>query len=99
MVLEEYKLVIEFPRGSTIQIPSAIVTHYNLPIGEDETRFSFVQYAAGGLFRWVDNGFQTAEKVEKKLVEEGKRVREAENQKRWKLGLDLLPKVFEWMPM
>lgn len=36
--------------------------HGNTPIGADETRFGFTQYAAGGLFRWVDNGFKKAPK-------------------------------------
>ena len=29
------------------------------PIREGESRMSFTQYAAGGLFRWVDYGFKT----------------------------------------
>ncbi|KAF7377996.1 hypothetical protein MSAN_00223500 [Mycena sanguinolenta] len=40
-------------------IPSAVVTHSNTPIADDEERFSLLQYSAGALFRWVDNGFQS----------------------------------------
>ena len=59
LVLKELKLIIEFPASSTILIPSALLTHFHIPIREHETRFSIVQYVAGGLFRWVENGFMT----------------------------------------
>ncbi len=36
-----------------------MIEHANLPVRENEKRSSFVQYAAGGLFRWTDYGFQT----------------------------------------
>jgi len=53
---------------------------------------SFTQYAAGGLFRWMDNGFQTsnafkrADPMAKKRVDEGAF-------RRWKHGLDLFQTV------
>ena len=53
LVLWECKLVIEFPPGSTILIPSAIITHSNVPIQAGEKRYSVTQYATGVLFRWV----------------------------------------------
>ncbi|KAI0324611.1 hypothetical protein GY45DRAFT_1262521 [Cubamyces sp. BRFM 1775] len=59
IVLVQYKMIIEFPPGSSILIPSAIVTHANLPIQPGEDRQSFTQYCAGGLIRWVDAGFCT----------------------------------------
>ncbi|TDL13448.1 hypothetical protein BD410DRAFT_699143, partial [Rickenella mellea] len=52
-------LVIRFPSGATIDLPSAIFEHSNVTIQEGETRASFTQYAAGGLFRYVANGLQT----------------------------------------
>ncbi|KAI0054614.1 hypothetical protein BV25DRAFT_1816823, partial [Artomyces pyxidatus] len=57
--LWELGLVIEFPPGSTILIPSAIITHGNTPIQEGETRKSFTQYCAGALMRWHTYGFRT----------------------------------------
>jgi hypothetical protein len=36
-----------------------VVTHSNTLIQAGEERFSLIQYSAGGLFRWVANGFQT----------------------------------------
>ncbi|KAJ7321808.1 hypothetical protein DFH08DRAFT_1085708 [Mycena albidolilacea] len=59
LVLWDYDLIVRFPLGCSILIPSAAVTHFNMPIQAGEERFSLVQYAAGGLFRWVTNGFQT----------------------------------------
>ncbi|KIP02061.1 hypothetical protein PHLGIDRAFT_52988, partial [Phlebiopsis gigantea 11061_1 CR5-6] len=58
LVLRQLKLVIQFPPGSLICIPSATLRHGNTPIAKGETRVSFTQYAAGGLFRWVQYGFQ-----------------------------------------
>ncbi|KAL0057904.1 hypothetical protein AAF712_015440 [Marasmius tenuissimus] len=58
LVLWDLRIVIEFPPGSTIFIPSALICHFNTAIGDDEERFSFTCYSAGGIFRWVDHGFQ-----------------------------------------
>lgn len=57
LILWDLKLIIEFPPGATILIPSALLRHSNAPIQSGEQRFSLTQYSAGGLFRWVENGF------------------------------------------
>ncbi|KAI0644333.1 hypothetical protein C8Q79DRAFT_913492 [Trametes meyenii] len=54
LLLWDLKLMIEFPAGSLVLIPSAVLQHSNTTIGHDETRYSFTQYSAGGLFRWVE---------------------------------------------
>ncbi|KAJ8093769.1 hypothetical protein PM082_009629 [Marasmius tenuissimus] len=59
IVLDELKLVIDFPPASTIGLPSAVVTHYNIPVAKGDQRNSFTQYSAGPIFRWVDNDFMT----------------------------------------
>jgi hypothetical protein len=59
LVLWDLKLIIRFPPGSTILIPSAILRHSNIGIGPNERRYSFTQFTAAGLFRWVDNGFRS----------------------------------------
>ncbi|TFK77976.1 hypothetical protein K466DRAFT_607461 [Polyporus arcularius HHB13444] len=59
MVLWDLRLVIEFPPGSVMFIPSAILRHSNTTIAPGEKRMSFTQFSAGGLFRWVDTGMQT----------------------------------------
>ncbi|KAI0054952.1 hypothetical protein BV25DRAFT_1816303 [Artomyces pyxidatus] len=58
--LWELKMVVEFPPGSTILIPSAVITHGNTPIQEGETRQSFTQYCAGSLMRWHLFGLRSA---------------------------------------
>jgi hypothetical protein len=58
LILWECGLVIEFPPGSTVLIPSAAITHSNVPVPQNSTRYSITQYTAGGIFRWVDHGFQ-----------------------------------------
>jgi hypothetical protein len=56
LVLPDLNLVIEFPPGSIIFIPSATLRHGNIPVQSHEIRISWTQYAAGGLFRWVHYG-------------------------------------------
>ncbi|KAJ7029113.1 hypothetical protein C8F04DRAFT_963284 [Mycena alexandri] len=63
LYLKQVKLVIDFPSGASALIPSAFVDHGNTPIQSDENRFSFTQYAAGGLFRWVKYGFRMAKSL------------------------------------
>ncbi|KAJ7866795.1 hypothetical protein B0H14DRAFT_2347292 [Mycena olivaceomarginata] len=59
LVCWDYNLLIRFPPGCSILIPSAVVTHSNTPIQEGEERYAIVQYSAGSLFRWVANGHQS----------------------------------------
>jgi hypothetical protein len=63
LILFDIDKIIEFPPGSHILIPSAVMRHANTPIQPHERRVGFTQYAAGGLFRWVDNGFCKSEEV------------------------------------
>lgn len=59
IVLWELKLLLEFPAGSCVCLPSAIITHSNIPTGEGDTRASFTQYCSGEVFRYIENGFST----------------------------------------
>ena len=63
LILWDLGLVIRFPPGSTILIPSSLLYHSNTSIQDGETRCSFTQYTAGALFRWVDQGFRVQGKV------------------------------------
>jgi hypothetical protein len=58
LILWKLKLVIQFPPAWTFLIPSAYLKHGNTDIGPNETRYSFTQYTAGGLFRFVEDGFK-----------------------------------------
>ncbi|KIY52113.1 hypothetical protein FISHEDRAFT_35763, partial [Fistulina hepatica ATCC 64428] len=59
LILWDLGIIIEFPPGATILIPSAIIEHSNTCISAGETRYSLTQYTAGGLFQWIEQGLQT----------------------------------------
>ena len=71
LVLWECRLVIEFPPGSTVLIPSAAIAHSNIPIPTNSMHYSITQYTAEGIFRWVDHGFQTEDSYQATLLDEG----------------------------
>lgn len=60
LILYDLGLAIQFPAGSTILIPLALLSHGNIAFkpGSNAQRMSFTQYMAGGLFRWVRLGFR-----------------------------------------
>jgi hypothetical protein len=94
LILWDVKLAIEFPPGSTILIPSATLTHSNTAVHMDESRLSFTQYSAGGMFRWVDNGCQTEAGLkasDKKGYEKMIRLKDAGT--RWNTGLAMYSKL------
>ncbi|KAG6807297.1 hypothetical protein H0H92_008069, partial [Tricholoma furcatifolium] len=93
---DRVRLVVEFPPTSTIFIPSASIPHGNTPVQADETRFSFTQYCAGGLVRWVDYGFQTVKSLCSTAA--GRKWREDFDGplgSRWRGALNLFSKVDE----
>lgn len=57
IILWDLGLVVEFPPGSLILIPSALVRHANTAVKEHETRYSMTSYTAGDLTRWVNDQF------------------------------------------
>lgn len=65
LILWDFNLMVEFPPGALVLIPSAIVRHSNTTIKPGETRSSFTQYSAGGLFRWVECGFRSQKEFER----------------------------------
>ena len=85
LVLWELKLIIEFPAGSTIFIPSAIINHSNLAIQPHEQRYSLTQYTAGGIARWVACGFKTL-----KSLAAGGGTLLMSGAERWQQGVGLL---------
>lgn len=92
LVIDEIKKIIEFPAGSLILIPSATLTHRNIPVREHEVRMSFTQYSAGGIFRFVDNGFRTEATL---LAEDPTAHQEMMEKKktRWQMGASLWSKL------
>lgn len=95
LVLWDLKLVIDFPPSSSILIPSAILSHSNTKIGKGERRYSFTQYSAGGLFRWVDYGFRSSEEYRASLQGEELIRAKEECAARWSMGLDMFSTLDE----
>lgn len=89
MVMWELKLVIQFPSGSTIHLPSAAVSHSNMPIQKGKIHASLTQYTASGLFHWQDHSFQSNENFFKDLTDNGLAAIKEENAKRCRLRLSL----------
>jgi hypothetical protein len=94
-------LVIRFPPGSTILIPSAILLHSNVKIQDGEERYSLTQYTAGGLLRWVYNGFCSDKVLLDCMRKEGKaREREkweSDRESRFEQGLEMFSKIEDLM--
>jgi hypothetical protein len=87
LILRDLQLLVEFPPGTFILIPSAVLLHGNVLIGEDEERESLTLFSAGGLFRWLEYGFQS-EKTLYKTRQMEFLAQEMEKRKtRWKHGL------------
>ncbi|KAF8137797.1 hypothetical protein K438DRAFT_1639066 [Mycena galopus ATCC 62051] len=95
LILWDLRLVIRFPPGSTIFIPSALIRHSNVPIRPHEIRSSFTQYTAGGLFRWIRNGFMTDKDYERTAPTSDQAARAEEAKTRWKEGMDMFSKIDE----
>ncbi|KAJ7472627.1 hypothetical protein FB451DRAFT_1134182 [Mycena latifolia] len=94
LVLWDVKLVVEFPHGALILVPSATIAHSNVPVQAGDARISFTQFTAGGLIRYVDNGFRTDRRLEEDDPCEFKRLAELKHS-RWLMGLGLLSTLDE----
>ncbi|THU84125.1 hypothetical protein K435DRAFT_688159, partial [Dendrothele bispora CBS 962.96] len=65
----DLKMVIEFPAGTSMLIPSGYCRHGNTAV-VGGCRYSFTQYSAGGLFRYRDDEMRTRSSMSD---DEGKR--------------------------
>ncbi|KAJ3527181.1 hypothetical protein NM688_g8163 [Phlebia brevispora] len=94
LYLKQLRLVVEFPPYSAIAIPSAIIRHGNIPIQPGETRTSITQYAAGGLFRWIDYGFRTWPDLQEQAPQLAQTIL-ADREKKWRRAVRRFSKVSE----
>lgn len=62
-VYYDLKLIVEFPSGWTVMLPSATLRHGNTRIQDGERRYSITQYIPGSLFHWVRHKFWLAKDV------------------------------------
>ncbi|KAJ7128206.1 hypothetical protein C8R43DRAFT_836004, partial [Mycena crocata] len=52
-------LVVAFPAGASILIPTGLIWYSFVKVREGETRYSILQYAGSGIGRWFQNGQRT----------------------------------------
>ncbi|KAJ7164128.1 hypothetical protein C8R46DRAFT_1036067 [Mycena filopes] len=95
LILWDCKLILEFPPGTTILIPSAAIFHSNIGIGPNEHRYSFTQYTAGGIFRWIEHGFRSEEEYMRSLSKEEQERERKEAKGRWSMGAGLYSTLAE----
>jgi hypothetical protein len=84
LILKEPRVVMELRRGDVCFVPSGSVTHRNAPLNPWETRFAMIFYTAGGVFRYIFQGFQLAgpQRISSDMVKEAGQVR-------WQAGWSL----------
>ncbi|KAJ7747907.1 hypothetical protein DFH07DRAFT_962327 [Mycena maculata] len=97
LIFWDLKMVVEFPAGALILLPSATIAHSNIPVQDGEERMSFTQFTAGGLFRYIDNGFRTQDKLAAEDPEEFARLMKL-RESRWQDGLALFSTLDELLP-
>jgi hypothetical protein len=97
LVLHELKLILELPPGSIVFIPSALLTHSNIPIGPGETRQAFTAYTPARMFQWVENDFKNvggSKKTKKKIPHE---VKVAKGNIVWEAAKKRFPHMYQFM--
>lgn len=73
IVLWELGVVVRFPAGSSVMFVSGHITHFNLPIADDETRWSFTQYMAQALMTFIANNSRKYDAMEETERKKAKR--------------------------
>ncbi|KAJ3922622.1 hypothetical protein F5877DRAFT_33291, partial [Lentinula edodes] len=94
LILWDFKLILEFPPGATILLPSALIRHSNLPLADGETRVSVTQYTAGGIRRWLEYGGRTEDEF-RTQDPEGFAHTWAKRHEGWTQGLNLFSTLDE----
>ncbi|KAJ7703822.1 hypothetical protein B0H16DRAFT_1668372 [Mycena metata] len=87
LILWDCKIILEFPPGCTILLPSVAIFHSNIPMGPNECRYYFTQYTSGGIFQWIEHGFQSEEDYFASLSQEEVSRERAEARERWSKGV------------
>ncbi|KAJ6476647.1 hypothetical protein C8R47DRAFT_1187065 [Mycena vitilis] len=99
LILWDCKLILEFPPGTTILIPSAAIFHSNIPISKGEHHYSFTQYTAGGIFCCVDHRYQTEEEYWDSLSAADRKVERANGLERASQGVNMFSTLAELRAM
>ncbi|KAJ7829913.1 hypothetical protein B0H13DRAFT_1655419 [Mycena leptocephala] len=59
IILWDLGLVVSFPAGSSILIPTSVLRYSFVRVRPGERRYSLIQWAGAGIFRWFLNGRHT----------------------------------------
>ncbi|KAF9039581.1 hypothetical protein BDP27DRAFT_1244790 [Rhodocollybia butyracea] len=90
LILWSLGIVVEFPPGASIIVPSASVVHGNIPIQSDEHRHSVTFFTAAGILRWYFNNFMNDNEFVAKASPSELAAWRAYKQDLWKLGMKML---------
>lgn len=90
VILHEPQLIIELRPGDVLIFPSACISHENIPIAENEERYSLIAYSAGALFLHRDQGFQSFESL-RELDPDAATQHAAGGKLRWERGCAMYP--------
>ncbi|KIO18603.1 hypothetical protein M407DRAFT_83752, partial [Tulasnella calospora MUT 4182] len=88
LVLHEPRKILALDPGRVILFPSALLTHETIPIAKGEWRSGMTGYAAGGLWRFIAQGFATRGASEATASPEELEQHDRQGPQRWKVGLD-----------
>ena len=88
LVIHDLNLMIRFPRGTVIFLPSALLLHSNT-VMKSGRRYSMTMYTAGGLARWVE-----CDGMSQKTYLASGRAPKMTGQERWEHALERFP-VYE----
>ncbi|KAK6985098.1 hypothetical protein R3P38DRAFT_3332572 [Favolaschia claudopus] len=94
LILWQIKVVVGFPAGALILLPSATIAHSNIPVQAGDERVSFTQFTSGALFMYTDNNGKTQAKLEEEDPEGFARLEES-RKSRWAEGLVMFSTVDE----
>lgn len=99
LVLHEPRKILALEPGRVVLFPSAIVTHETIPISPGEWRSGVTGYAAGGLWRYMAQGFATRAVFEATAGEAELDEHDARGNHRWETNVKrymTLPQLIEW---
>lgn len=89
LIMWSLGIVVEFPPGCAILLPSAPVEHSNTPLAEGERRSSIAFFVSAGLARWYHNGYMSDKEYLNRASEQQKKAWMDYRDTLWELGMEL----------
>ncbi|KAK7054023.1 hypothetical protein R3P38DRAFT_2381946, partial [Favolaschia claudopus] len=91
LIVWDLGLVIQFPAGSSILVPTGIVRYSFVEVRPGEDRFSILQWAGSGVRRFVENGYKTDIDFAREASEEQHNMREDRRTESHLVASELFP--------